>query len=119
MNEKVIKNRKYYFVKNHAFCDSIEKRDNGCGQYRSLCISPIPSEGDSELFVDSQISSQNKRVLPLKSVIGRKTNRSLDSNSRISGNVSLKSFGLISKELFESLPESKVDPYVRSNSQLV
>ena len=107
---KMPKNKKYYFVKNEAIND--ETIDKSCGQYRNLCVSPIPSS-------DSHISPECKASLPLTSAIGRTANRPLDCNSRVRGNVYLKSIGFISKELFESLPESKVDPDVLSYTPLV
>jgi hypothetical protein len=120
-------NKKYSIVRTQSVYEKNNDSDGSIrGQYRSLCISPIAYPVVNSLKIsatDSHISPSYNATLPITTGIGRISYRPFCFNSKLRGNrnsnVNSNPIHLIPQDLFELLPESKVDPDVVSNARLV
>ena len=94
--------------------------DPSGGHYKRISASPIVKSCDTLLQISATDSHESAFIasLAFEGRIGRMANRPLHCNQsavRVKGNgahIYLRGIGFIPKELFESLPESKVDPDV-------
>ncbi len=120
-------NKKYSIVRTQSVYEKNNDSDGSIrGQYRSLCISPIAYPVVNSLKIsatDSHISPSYNATLPITTGIGRISYRPFYFNAKLRGNrnsnVNSNPIHLIPQDLFELLPESKVDPDVVSNARLV